>query len=52
MSGSMGLSSSGVLGRFDDVRDVLDELEGPGVESGDEGSSSAVIGGGVTDNDR
>ena len=40
-------SSSGVCGRLDDVREVLDEMEGPGVVGGDEG-----IGGGVTETER
>ena len=40
-------SSPGVCGLLDDVRDVLDEMEGPGVVGGEEG-----IGGGVTDTER
>ena len=40
-------SSSGVCGRLDDVCEVLDEMEGPGVVGGDEG-----IGGGVTETER
>ena len=40
-------SSSGVKGRLEDVREVEEEMEGPGVEMGDDGK-----GGGVTDTDR
>jgi hypothetical protein len=40
-------SSPGVCGLLDDVRDVLDEMEGPGVVGGEDG-----IGGGVTDTER
>lgn len=40
-------SSSGVRGRFDDVRDVVDQSDGPGVDRGEE-----AIGGGVTETDR
>ena len=40
-------SSPGVCGRLDEVRDVLDEIEGPGVVGGEEG-----IGGGVTETER
>jgi len=46
-SSSKSESSSGVCGRLDDVRDVLDEMEGPGVVGGEEG-----IGGGVTETER
>lgn len=41
------LSSSGVRGRLDDVLDVVDQSDGPGVDLGDEG-----MGGGVTETDR
>ena len=41
---SMSSSSPGVRGLLDDVRVVLDEMDGCGVDSGDRG-----IGGGVTD---
>lgn len=44
--------SSGVRGLLDDVREVLEEMDGPGVESGVEGSSIGDVGGGVTDTDR
>jgi len=37
---------------LDDVREVLEEMDGPGVESGVEGSSIGDVGGGVTDTDR
>lgn len=40
-------SSSGVRGRFEEVRDVEDQSDGPGVERGEE-----AIGGGVTETDR
>lgn len=40
-------SSSGVWGRFEDVRDVVDHSDRPGVDLGEE-----AIGGGVTDTDR
>jgi len=43
-------SSSGVRGLLEDVRDVLDEFEGPGVEYGDDGIGGGD--GGVTDSDR
>lgn len=36
-----------MCGRLDEVRDVLDEIEGPGVVGGEEG-----IGGGVTETER
>ena len=36
-----------MCGRLDEVRDVLDEMEGPGVVGGEEG-----IGGGVTETER
>lgn len=39
-------SSSGVRGRFEDVRDVDDQSDGPGVDLGEE-----AIGGGVMDTD-
>jgi len=39
--------SSGVWGRFDDARDVVEEIDGPGVVGGDDG-----MGGGVTDSER
>lgn len=39
--------SSGVCGRFDEVAEVLEEMEGPGVVGGDEG-----MGGGVTERER
>lgn len=41
------VSSSGVRGRLDDVLDVVDQSDGPGVDLGDE-----AIGGGVTETDR
>jgi hypothetical protein len=44
--------SSGVRGLLDEVREVLEEMEGPGVESGVDGSSIGDVGGGVTDTDR
>lgn len=34
-------------GRFDDVRDVAEEIDGPGVDCGED-----AIGGGVTDTER
>lgn len=40
-------SSSGVRGRLDEVAEVLDETEGPGVGGGEE-----AMGGGVTERDR
>lgn len=40
-------SSSGVRGLFEEVRDVLEDIEGPGVDAGDKG-----MGGGVTDTER
>jgi hypothetical protein len=40
-------SSPGVCGRLDEVREVLDEIDGPGVVGGEEG-----IGGGVTETER
>jgi hypothetical protein len=40
-------SSPGVCSLLDDVRDVLEEMEGSGVVGGEEG-----IGGGVTDTER
>jgi hypothetical protein len=40
-------SSPGVCGRLDEVREVLDEMDGPGVVGGEEG-----IGGGVTETER
>lgn len=40
-------SSPGVCGLLEDVRDVLEEMEGPGVVGGEEG-----MGGGVTDTER
>ena len=49
---SIGSKSSGVLGRLDDVREVLDESEGPGVDAGVDGVRIGNDGGGVTDNDR
>jgi len=53
MSSAKSSPSSGVRGRLDDVRDVLDEIEGPGVEAGVDGSRSGdVKGGGVTETDR
>jgi len=42
-----GWSSVGVRGRFDEVRDVAEEVDGPGVDCGEDG-----IGGGVTDTER
>jgi hypothetical protein len=42
-----GWSSAGVRGRFDDVRDVAEEVEGPSVDCGED-----AIGGGVTDTER
>ena len=39
--------SSGVRGRLDEVADVLEEMDGPGVVGGDEG-----MGGGVTERER
>lgn len=39
--------SSGVCGRFDELADVVDEMDGPGVVGGEDG-----MGGGVTDTDR
>lgn len=39
--------SSGVRSRFDEVADVLEEIDGPGVVGGDEG-----MGGGVTERER
>jgi hypothetical protein len=40
-------SSSGVRGLFEEVREVLEDMEGPGVEAGDKG-----MGGGVTETER
>lgn len=40
-------SSCGVRGRLEDVRDVMDDVDGPGVDCGDD-----AMGGGVTDTDR
>lgn len=40
-------SSSGVRGRLDEVAEVLDEMDGPGVVGGEDG-----MGGGVTERDR
>ncbi len=40
-------SSNGVCRRLDELRDVLDEIEGPGVFGGDDG-----MGGGVTETER
>ena len=37
---------------MDDVREVLEEMDGPGVESGVDGSNIGDVGGGVTDTDR
>lgn len=42
-------SSSGVYGRLEDVRDVEDEIEGPGVDAGEDGIGG---GGGVIDTER
>jgi len=42
-----GWSSAGVRGRFDEVRDVAEDVDGPGVDCGEDG-----IGGGVTDTER
>lgn len=47
IASSIGPSSQGVRGRFEDVRDVTEELDGPGVERGDD-----AMGGGVTDTER
>jgi len=45
--------SSGVRGLLDEVRDVLDEMEGPGVDAGVDGKSKGdEDGGGVTEIDR
>ena len=41
------MSSSGVRGRLEDVRDVVDQSDGPGVDLGDD-----AIGGGVTETER
>jgi len=51
---SRSSSSLGVRGRLDDVREVLDELEGPGVEEGEDaiGGSEWGMGGGVTETER
>lgn len=50
---SKSSSSSGVRGLFDDVREVLDELDGPGVEDGvDKKCIGDEPGGGVTETDR
>lgn len=46
-------SSSGVCGLLDEVRDTLDESDGPGVEPGVEGYGGGdIVGGGVIDKDR
>ena len=46
-------SSSGVCGLLDDVRDVLEEIDGPGVEPGvSSNGKGEFAGGGVTDTDR
>jgi hypothetical protein len=46
-------SSSGVRGLLDEVRDILDEIEGPGVESVvKSGERREDVGEGVTDTDR
>jgi hypothetical protein len=39
---------------LDDVREVLDELEGPGVDAGEDaiGGGEEGMGGGVTETDR
>ena len=42
-------SSSGVYGRFEEVREVEDEIEGPGVDAGEDGIGG---GGGVIDTER
>ncbi len=45
--------SSGVRGRFDEVCDVLDEMEGPGVEAGVEARRrGGDVGDGVTETER
>lgn len=41
-----------MCGLLDDVREVLEEIDGPGVESGVDGRSIGDVGGGVTDTDR
>lgn len=41
-------SSSGVCGLLDEVREVLEEMDGPGVVGGEE----RCIGGGVIETDR
>jgi len=51
-TGLTSSKSSGVCGRFEDVLDVLEEIEGPGVDEGVYGKSGDIIGGGVTDVDR
>lgn len=51
--GSRISPSSGVLGLLEDVRDVLEDIEGPGVEPGVEGRWSVeVVGEGVTETER
>lgn len=46
-------SSSGVCGLLEEVRETLDESDGPGVEPGVEGYGGGdIVGGGVMDRDR
>jgi len=46
-------SSSGVCGLLDDVRDVLEEIEGPGVDAGVEACRRGEsVGDGVTETER
>lgn len=49
-NGTISSSSPGVLGRLDDVREVLEEIEGSGVFSWDDGNGNGELsGGGVTE---
>jgi len=50
----MSSSSAGVCGRFDELPEVLEELDGPGVDARDDnmGGGEDTIGGGVTDTER